>query len=107
MSVFGIGPRVGASEVCVLGMNSLLDARVQAHHLLIQIRVFAHQDLGIPRHSRKDGLNAAAHGCHKDLADLQTNNERKSHNDSGEVALGVITRVSELQVQVRQQRAKI
>ena len=69
--------------------------------------MLGHQNLRIPRHSRKDGLDTTAHRSHEDLTDLQPDNKRESHDNRRERAVVVITRVCVLQVEVSEKRADV
>lgn len=88
-------------------MDCLLHARVQLHELVVDFRVVVNHDLRIPAHRHEDGLDTTANRRHEDLAHLQADHESKGHNDSGKVAVGVVGRLRELQVQVGQQGADV
>lgn len=69
--------------------------------------MIADQDLRIPAHSHEDGFDSAADGSHEDLTDLQADDEGEGHDNSREVSIGVVARLSELQIQIRQQGADV
>jgi len=77
------------------------------NHLLVQIRVLVHHDLGVPRGRHEDGVDAAAQRRREDIAYLQADEEREGHDDGRVGPVGVVRRAREDQVQVRQQGAGV
>lgn len=53
-----------------LSVDCLLNLGVNSYHLVVEIRVVAHENLGVPGRSDKDGVNTTADGRGKYVADL-------------------------------------
>lgn len=51
-----------------LRVNRLLDLWVHGDHSMVEIRVLPHENLGIPCHGNKDGVNATAQRSGEDVA---------------------------------------
>lgn len=83
-------------------LNDLLDLGVHPDHLIVQFRVIAPHDLGVPTSSDKDGLDTAGNRCGKDVCDLEADEERKGHDDGGVLAIVVVGGVGEVEVEVGQ-----
>lgn len=66
---------------------------------MVKIRVISNHNLGIPRHSDKDGIDTAAEGRGEDVADLQANEEGKGADDNSEASGRVVRGFSKLKVQ--------
>lgn len=81
----------------ILGMDGLLQVWVHLYHLVVQVVVVAHQDLGVPSHGHKNGVDAGAERRGEEVAYLQTDKERKGNNHDGEVSLRVVGRIGELE----------
>lgn len=81
-------------------LNDLLDLGVHPDHLIVQLRVIAPHDLGVPTSSDKDGLDTAGNRCGKDVCDLEADEERKGHDDGGVLAVAVVGGVGEVEVEV-------
>lgn len=88
-------------------MNSLLHGGIELDNLVVQVRMVPDHDLRIPPQRDKDRVHPAPDRRQEDLADLQPDQKRERHGDSGEVAGRVIRRTRELQVQIREQRAEV
>lgn len=65
--------------------------------------MITHHDLGIPCHGYKDGIDTRAKRCCVNVADLQADQEGKGNNNNGILALGIIGRISELEIKVGQE----
>lgn len=74
--------------------------RVHLDHVLVQLRVLAHHNLGIPCSSHKDGLDTTLQRRGEAVGDLQTDEESIGDDDGSESAVGVVGRVSEDEVEV-------
>ena len=81
-----------------LGVNRLLNVRVDSHHVLVQLRMLPHQCFRIPRHGNEDGVDAAGEWSREAVGDLQTNEESKGQYDRCERASLVVCRVGEDEV---------
>ena len=81
-------------------MNGLLDMRVHLNHVLVQLRVLAHHDLGIPGSSHENGLDTALQRRGEAVGDLQADEESVRDDDGGESAVGVVAWVGEDEVEV-------
>ena len=51
-----------------LGVDGLLHLWIHGYHTVVEIRVLAHKDVGVPRHGDKDCVNAAAERRREDFA---------------------------------------
>ena len=85
-------------------MNRLLHLRIDLHHLLVQLRVLAHEDLGIPRGGDEDGVDATGQRHGEAVGDLQADEEGLGDDDGRELAVGVVARVREDEVEVGEAR---
>ena len=82
--------------------------RIHPHQLLIQIRMFQHQHLRIPRHRHKQRIDPRPNRRHEYLADLQPDQERKRHDNRREhAAVLVVCGFREFEVQVREERGEV
>ena len=88
-------------------MYSLLHMRINLDHLPIKLPMIPHQHLGIPRHGHKQRVNPTRNRRRKDIGNLQTYNKRKGDDDGGELAVGVVGRVGEDEVEVGEQGAGV
>lgn len=84
-------------------MDGLLDVGVNADHLVVELRVVAHQHLGVPSRCDEDSVNAARDGGREDVGNLQANEEGKCNNDGRVAASLIIRRVGEDQVEVSEE----
>lgn len=83
-----------------LSVNSLLHVRVHLDHVLVQLRVLAHHDLGIPSCSDKDSLDTRLQRCCKAVGDLQADEESVGDDDWSKAAVAIVGWVGEDQVEV-------
>jgi hypothetical protein len=81
-------------------VNGLLDVRVHLDHVLVQLRVLAHHDLGIPRGSHENGLDAALQRCGEAVGDLQADEESVRDDDGRVSAVAVVGWAGEDEVEV-------
>ena len=88
-------------------MNHLLHPWIHGDHSGVEIRMITHEHVGVPRSCDKDGVDAAANGCHEDLADLEADEEGKGHDDRRESAGVVVARGSELEVEKSEECAEV
>ena len=56
-------------------MNHLLHLWVDPYHPLVQVGMIPHQNIWVPRRSHEDCVHTTPNGRHKDLTDLQSNQE--------------------------------
>lgn len=82
-----------------LSVNSLLHLRVDLNHLLVELRVLAHENLGIPSGGDEDGVDAARQRRREAVGDLQADEEGVGNDDGGESAVGVVGWVGEDEVE--------
>ena len=88
-------------------MDGLLHTRVYLDHLLVQFWVIVDHGSRVECRSNKDGVNSARNWRDKDLADLQPDNESKCDDDGSELAVAIVARRCEYQVQVCEESASI
>jgi hypothetical protein len=81
-------------------VDCLLHLRVHPDHVLIQLRVLAHHDFGIPRGCDKDGLDTTLQRRGEAVGHLQANEEGVCHHDGSEFAIAVVCWVGEDKVKV-------
>jgi hypothetical protein len=81
-------------------VNSLLHLWVHPDHVLVQLRVLAHHDFGIPRGCDEDGLDTTLQWRGEAVGHLQANEEGVCHHDRSELAIAVVRRVGEDEVEV-------
>lgn len=78
-------------------MYRLLQVRVYLHHLVVQVIMIVHKDIGIPCNCHENGIDTGTERCSEEVAYLQTDEKGESDNDHGEVAVRVVWRVGELE----------
>lgn len=87
-------------QIASLGMNRLLNMRVDLHHILVQLWVLAHEGFRIPCHGNEDSVDAAGERSREAVGDLQTNKESEGKHNGREVASLVICRGGEDEVAI-------
>lgn len=88
-------------------MNGLLNMRICRHHLAVQVRVFCDHYLRVECCSNENSVDATAErGC-EDIGDLQTNQECKRNDNGCVLAVAIVRRRGEDQVQVSQESAQV
>lgn len=80
-------------------MNSLLHLRINPDHILIQLRVLAHEHLGIPRGRDENRIDPARQRGGEAVGDLQADEESVRDDHGREFAVGVVGRVREDEVE--------
>ena len=88
-------------------MDHLLHLRVNPDHPVIEIRMIPHQHVRVPCSSNKYCVDAASDWRHEYLADLQSDQERESHNDGRKSTSVVVSWFGELQVEIGQESAEV
>lgn len=74
---------------------------------LIQLSVLVHQDLRIPRHGDEQGINSSGERDGEAVRNLQAYEEGVCYHDWSEVAVAVVGRVGEDDVNVGHQGAGV
>ena len=58
----------GSVHSSTLGVDGLLDLWVHSYHAVVEVRVLAHEDIGVPRHGNKNRVDTAAQRRREDFA---------------------------------------
>lgn len=86
-------------------VDDLLDVRVQADHLLVELGVVLDEDLRVPAGSDEDGLNTARDGGREDVGNLEADEEGKGENHGGKTTALVVLGLGNLEVDICEQGA--
>jgi hypothetical protein len=86
-------------------VDSLLHVGVHRNHALVKIRMLPHQNLGVPRHRDKDGVDATGQRRSENVANLQSNQEGESDDHRRVRAIRVVCWRREEEVEVCEERA--
>lgn len=81
-------------------MDGLLNLRVDANHLVIELGVIADHDFGVPGGGNEDGVDAARNRGGKDVGDLEADEEGEGDDDGSVVASPVVDGVGEGDVEI-------
>jgi hypothetical protein len=105
---FGVRLRVSTVSLAPLtNMDSLLDLRVDLHHLVVQFGVITAHDGWVPTSRDEDGLDTTGDRSGEDGADLKTDEEGEGHDDGGEATILVVGGRSKVEVQVGEERGGV
>ena len=88
-------------------MDHLLHLWINPDHPVIELWMIPHQNVRIPRSSDKYSVDATSDWRHEYLADLQSDQERESHNDGRKGASVIVSWLGELQVEIGQESAEV
>lgn len=88
-------------------MHSLTNMRINIHHPPPKIRILINQHLRIKSHGHKERRNPALDRHQEDITDLQSNEESKSHDDSGKGVVGVVGGSGEGEIEVSEERTDV
>lgn len=88
-------------------MDGLLNMRICRHHFGVQIRVFCDHDLRVECCSNENSVDTAADRGGENIGDLQTNQECERNDNGCVLAVAVVRRRGEDQVQVSQESAQV
>lgn len=90
-----------------LSMYHSLHMWIHGDHSLIQIGILPHQYLGIESHRHKEGTNSALDWHQEDIANLQSDQERKGHHHRCITTSRVIFRLCEGNVEIGEEGADV
>lgn len=87
--------------------NHGLHLGIYPDHLAVDLRVVAPHDLRVPARSDKDGIDAAGDWGSKDVGNLEADEEGESDDDGRVLAIVIVRRVGEEEVQIAQESAGV
>lgn len=88
-------------------MDHLLYARIYGHHPSVKIWMVCHQHLRIPGCSDEYGVYATSDRRHKDLAHLETDQERECHDDRSVSTTSVICWLRKFKIKIGEESAEV
>lgn len=90
-----------------LRVNRLLYMRIHLDHLVVKLRMFPHQYLGIPCHGYEQCIHARAEWCREDVRNLSTDQECKRNDHGRECSSRIVARLGKDDKKIGEQGAGV